>query len=89
VARGIPETPELLRLPRGGSDPARALVDRRPIDFVDVGRTVCPVYDRARLQAGNRITGPALVDQFDSTTLVEPTQQLLVDDFGLLVIRNA
>jgi N-methylhydantoinase A len=45
-----------------------------------------PTYDRALLKAGNRIEGPALVEEHASTTVVHPKDVLTVDDFGNLVI---
>jgi N-methylhydantoinase A len=46
------------------------------------------VYDRARLGADDRIAGPAIVEQYDSTTVVLPGQALTVDDFGNLLIAE-
>ena len=41
----------------------------------------CPVYDRERLDAGNRIAGPAIVGQMDATTLVLPGMTARVDPY--------
>ncbi|MBI4242247.1 MAG: hydantoinase/oxoprolinase family protein [Candidatus Rokubacteria bacterium] len=89
VARGLPDLPELPRQKPGGPDPSAALVGRRPVDFVEAGALDCPVYDRARLAAGNRLAGPAVIEQFDSTTLLNPGQEALVDELGLLIITEA
>jgi len=89
VARGLPDLPELPRQKPGGPDPSAALVGRRPVDFVEAGALDCPVYDRARLAAGNRLAGPAVIEQFDSTTLLSPGQEALVDELGLLIITEA
>jgi N-methylhydantoinase A/oxoprolinase/acetone carboxylase beta subunit len=45
-------------------------------------------YDRAALQAGNRLEGPAIVNQYDSTTVVPPGISAHVDRFGNLVIET-
>jgi N-methylhydantoinase A len=50
--------------------------------FVDT-----PVYSRARLGAGARIDGPAIVEEFGSTTVVFPGQTVEVDAHGVLIIR--
>jgi N-methylhydantoinase A/oxoprolinase/acetone carboxylase beta subunit len=47
------------------------------------------VYDRALLKAGNVIPGPAIIEQFDSTTIVGPQQQATVDKVGHLIIETA
>ena len=45
-----------------------------------------PVLDRVKLPIGARITGPAVVQQIDATTLIEPGSAALVDDIGNLRI---
>jgi N-methylhydantoinase A/oxoprolinase/acetone carboxylase beta subunit len=44
------------------------------------------VWSRAALKAGNRIPGPAIVEQMDSTTVVPPGLEARVDAAGNLVI---
>lgn len=43
-----------------------------------------PIYDRSSLPANSRITGPAIIDQFDSTTFVRPNQECFCDEYGFL-----
>jgi N-methylhydantoinase A/oxoprolinase/acetone carboxylase beta subunit len=43
-------------------------------------------YDRAALKSGNRIEGPAIVHQYDSTTVIPPGVSAHVDGFGNIVI---
>jgi N-methylhydantoinase A len=89
AARGLPAGLEPARLAPGGRDAGAALVTRRTVDFAEAGAPLaCPVYDRARLRAGHCFAGPAVVEQFDSTTLVHPGQEALVDEHGLLVLRE-
>jgi N-methylhydantoinase A len=88
VTRGLADPPRLARLAAGPTDPAGAVVDRRPVHVDDrAGVVACPVYDRARLLAGQRLAGPAVVEQFDATTLLLPGQTATVDPLGFLVIR--
>ena len=47
--------------------------------FADVGWVECPLYERERLRPGARLTGPGIVEQVDSTTVVHPGQTLAVD----------
>ena len=44
-------------------------------------------YDRAALKAGNRLEGPAIVNQYDSTTVIPPGLTARVDRFGNIVIE--
>ena len=46
-----------------------------------------PAYERDDLDAGTEITGPAIIHEMDSTTVVRPRQLASVDDFGNVVIR--
>jgi N-methylhydantoinase A/oxoprolinase/acetone carboxylase beta subunit len=46
-----------------------------------------PIYDRAKLVSGNRLRGPAIIEQMDSTTVVHPGQEASVDRFGNLIIE--
>lgn len=45
-----------------------------------------PVYDRGRLRPGHRFDGPAIVEQYDTTTVVCPEQSVAVDEHGHLVV---
>ena len=44
-------------------------------------------YDREALRAGNRLSGPAIVNQYDSTTVIPPGIDAHVDRFGNIVIE--
>ena len=84
---GLIERPEIPKLAgRGTSTPARKSV--RPVYF-DGAFHDTPVYDRAVLPAGFRLEGPAVVEEFGSTTVVFPAQQLDVDPHGILIVRSA
>ena len=45
------------------------------------------IYDRAKLSAGLTIPGPAIVSEMDSTTVILPDHQALVDKVGNLIIN--
>jgi Hydantoinase/oxoprolinase C-terminal domain len=47
---------------------------------------VATVYDRARLKAGNRIAGPAIVMEMDSTSVILPRHHGKVDAHGNILI---
>ncbi|MFF0717698.1 hydantoinase/oxoprolinase family protein [Micromonospora sp. NPDC003816] len=87
--RGIGRTtrPELGTHPRGDGDPSRALLTHR--DAYDFGsRAVVPfaVYDRAALEPGDTFSGPALVDEGTSTTVVPSGQRVTVDEHRYLLV---
>jgi N-methylhydantoinase A len=67
--------------------PAEAARGTRPVYFAEAGGYVeTPTYDRSKLSAGNRITGPALIEEHASTTVVHPGDSVEVDAFGNLLI---
>jgi N-methylhydantoinase A len=67
--------------------PKEASRGTRPVYFTQGQRHLeTPSYDRARLLAGNRIAGPALIEEHASTTVVHPGDVVTVDAFGDLVI---
>ena len=45
-------------------------------------------YDRSALKAGNRLDGPAIVHQYDSTTVIPPGLTATVDGHGNIVIAT-
>jgi len=63
-------------------------VGERMIRFDELPQAVAaPVYDRATLQAGMTIAGPAVIDQLDSTILVPPGVTAEVDRSLTIVMR--
>ena len=66
---------------------ADAVTTRREVWFRDTGFIETPVYDRDRLHPGHGFSGPAIVEQTDSTTVVPPGATVDVDPTGSLQIR--
>jgi N-methylhydantoinase A len=56
--------------------------------FFAGGYVDCPIYDRYGLGAGVSFSGPAVVEEFDSTTVVHPGYRLRVDGHGNLWIER-
>ena len=54
--------------------------------FVDGNTLEAEIYRRDGLGSGSVISGPAIVTEMDSTTLILPHHQGLVDDFGNIII---
>jgi N-methylhydantoinase A len=46
------------------------------------------VYGREALEPGHRLIGPAIVEQLDTTTVIHPEQEVMVDDYRNLIMRN-
>lgn len=77
-----------LEIEAGDGDPARAKLRDHEI-WADGRLRPAVIYDRAKLRAGDRIMGPAIIVEMDSTTLVLPDCQAVVDRFGNILITPA
>lgn len=67
--------------------PEAAVTGTRPVFFTEAGGFVdTPTFARVALLAGNRLEGPALVEEHASTTVVMPGDLVEVDRFGNLLI---
>jgi N-methylhydantoinase A len=63
--------------------------ERRKVYFAETnGYVDCPIYDRYALPAGMTFAGPAVVEEFDSTTVVHPGFAVTVDGTGNLIIEK-
>ena len=83
---GLMRKPPQRKIARGQkAAPAAALSGKRQVYFGGRFRAT-PTYRRAALLAGNRIKGPALIEEYASTTVLMPGDTLDVDAFGNLVI---
>lgn len=83
---GLIERPQMPKLAARDGKPAPKT--SRAVYF-DAQFQDTPVYDRAKLPPGGRVEGPAIVEEFGSTTVVFPRQTVEVDPHGILVIRPA
>jgi N-methylhydantoinase A len=85
TATGIGRSVE--RIPAGGAPGPieSAVAERRPCYF-DGAWMDTPHYARERLAPGHRFDGPAIVIQYDSTTVVLPRHRAEVDPQGNILI---
>jgi N-methylhydantoinase A len=90
IGIGRVERPRLRELEAGTGSAERALKGRRQVHFSEAeGPLDCAIYDRDALLAGDRLEGPAIVEQMDTTTVVPPGARLGVDRHGSLLIDVA
>jgi len=74
--------------PTANASAAAVAARSRSVDFGEAGRHDCSIYRREALAPGFVATGPALIEELSSTTVVLPGQTLTVDALGLLVITE-
>ena len=85
--RGIGLVPpvEMPKFKPAGTTLADAQREMRRVRFD--GREIdCPVYQRERLDVGLTVAGPAILDQFDCTTVICPGQTARVDEWKNLIV---
>jgi len=83
VCIGITRKPAFRQEDYDRADPSRAAKYRRKI-FLPLQKQVeeVDVYDGLRLKFGNKICGPAIIEQVNTTTFVTPEYNLMVDKYG-------
>ncbi|MFZ7102892.1 MAG: hydantoinase/oxoprolinase family protein [Peptococcaceae bacterium] len=85
TALGTVNKPEIKKIGKKDS-PAEALKGERLVEFEDLGRLNSKVYNRELLGPGYKISGPAIIEETKSVTVLYPGQTLEVDDYGNLII---
>ncbi|MEO8738233.1 MAG: hydantoinase/oxoprolinase family protein [Casimicrobiaceae bacterium] len=84
TALGRVDRPRLKHFAAGDGNPSQALKGIRSVKFE--APVECPIFERSRLDAGDRIVGPAIIEQMDSTTVLPADATLVVDPGGSLII---
>jgi N-methylhydantoinase A len=81
VAVSGPRPKIQLKKLESGSQGGSGLKKKRPVYFPEYkGFKECPVYDRYRMGPGTTLTGPAVVEERESTLVVGPGGKLRIDD---------
>jgi N-methylhydantoinase A len=75
------------RAAKGGANATPTPRATRDVLFEGIGSLPCKVYDRYALAPGARFSGPALVEERESTCCIGPDAQVSVDEFLNLVIE--
>jgi N-methylhydantoinase A len=89
TARGRLRKPDDAAAETQSLDAAPTPLGRRPVYFEGDAAVDTPLYDRAALQAGAVIAGPAIIGQLDTTTVVHPGDRVTVDSHLNLIIEIA
>ena len=86
MVQGSESAAEAQVLASGNGDPSAARYAQSKV-YYDGQHHDAIIFDRALLKAGDRVSGPAIVTEMDSTTLVLPGCTGEVDPVGNLLIR--
>ncbi|MFC1910623.1 hypothetical protein ACFLXC_04995, partial [Chloroflexota bacterium] len=73
--------------PEGKDTSWKAFKEKRPVYF-DKNRTECPIFDRNMLSPGSVIQGPAVIEEYASSTVVPYGNSARIDKFGNIIIQT-
>jgi len=73
-------------VPLSGGRPASKCVIATQQMYVDGAMKDCPVYDRVALAAGATVEGPAILQQLDTTVVLESGDTATVHEYGSLIV---
>jgi 5-oxoprolinase (ATP-hydrolysing) len=84
---GLAETIETHTLPKGenASSPTPKIVQKI---FMEGASRDCGIYDRAQLQPGQKVMGPAVIAEKTGTNVLEPGWEAELTDLGDLVLTR-
>jgi N-methylhydantoinase A len=89
VRVGVPKfSPQPLPARPPSAPPAAAIKATRQVFFEAQQPTATTIYDRERLAVGVVFSGPAIVEQFDATTVVPPAWRAAVDRYSNLILER-
>lgn len=89
ISTGKIEDLEPLKIEKGTGCTEGAVVGERMVTFKvneKPAHMLSKIYDRALLKAGDVIHGPAIINQMDTTIVIEPGCVGNVNDYGVIVI---
>jgi N-methylhydantoinase A/oxoprolinase/acetone carboxylase beta subunit len=86
-AVGAGQKIKLKRQSLTSQDPKSALLKKQDL-YYEGKKYQAPVFNRSLLKPGNRINGPSLIADFESTTFLPPSYSLEVDGYLNLLIHK-
>ncbi|MFQ5950667.1 MAG: hydantoinase/oxoprolinase family protein [Candidatus Geothermarchaeales archaeon] len=90
TAIGLVQEPPAVEEPMGEAEPplGSRLEQRRVLFDLEEGFVRCPVFRRNSLKRGNVLEGPAIVEQYDATTVIHPSWRGEIDATGNLRLQR-
>ena len=80
---GETDKPRFVEEQYAGEDPSQAYKRHRPVYLPNERRFAdAPVFDGFKLKYGNKVEGPAIIEQVNTTTFVTPEYSMVVDKYG-------
>jgi N-methylhydantoinase A len=88
-AIGVVHRPRFAPTGKVGGTGRLGPVGQRPVYFDGIGYVEIPVYRRADLAGGTSLDGPAIVEEFGSTTVLFPQWSSRVDEYANLIMTRS
>ncbi len=88
VASGLTAKPEFKKVATAEAPSSAPLTDKRRVFFDGTGWIETPVYYRQALLPGDRIEEPAIIEQYDATSIVPPGWKACVDELSNLCLNK-
>lgn len=74
---------------KAGPDASSSIIGTRSVFLPEAGdRIDCPLYARDLLRPGNVVEGPAVIEQYDTTSFILPGETARVDDYRLILTEQ-
>lgn len=86
VGRGLTPDQPLQPSSSAGAEATEAKADREEPVYFNGESMSTPIYERSELRPGERLPGPAIVVQEDTTTVIEPGYSGTVDEYANIII---
>jgi N-methylhydantoinase A len=88
VAMGVRSKPEIKSIDKLSDDTSQAHKGERRVHFKEEGWVRCSVYDRDLLQTGNLVRGPCVIEEWDTTTIVNNGYSGSIDNYGNILLTR-
>lgn len=89
VSTGLVPQAKLSPVKSTGKKLEAAKTGERKIFFgKEDGTLNCRIYSRSLLEPAHKIAGPAVIEQMDTTTVIHPEQEAVVDSYGNMIVKN-
>ena len=85
---GTRDTLKYHSTPFESEDPSAAYKETRRVGFDGVGFVDTRIYDGTKVRPGNLITGPAVIEEPETTIVIYPQQEAMLDHYQTYIIES-
>lgn len=85
---GTRDTLKYHSTPFESEDPSAAFKETRKVGFDQVGFVDTRIFDGTKVRPGNLITGPAIIEEPETTIVIYPQQEAMLDHYETYIIES-